>query len=152
MANFPEVSGEQLFLVDTGVDTPESEDQSHLLVAGTDVCRSRNGCPIDSEFLLADLMAVQNTYLSTFQSLGGFGLLLGTLGLAVVEVRNVLERRRELALLTAVGFPTSRLRQLVIGEHFGLLLAGLTIGCLAALVTVLPHQWAGQRHGPPGCR
>ena len=30
-------------------------------------------------------MAVQNTYLSTFQSLGGLGLLLGTVGLAVVN-------------------------------------------------------------------
>ena len=39
---------------------------------------------------------VENTYLSTFQSLGGLGLLLGTIGLAAVMFRNVLERRREL--------------------------------------------------------
>ena len=46
---------------------------------------------------LAAFLAVQNTYLSTFQSLGALGLLLGTVGLAVVQLRNVLERRGELA-------------------------------------------------------
>ena len=47
---------------------------------------------------------VENTYLSTFQALGALGLLLGTFGLGAVLVRNVLERRREVALLQAVGF------------------------------------------------
>ena len=47
---------------------------------------------------------VENTYLSTFQSLGGLGLISGTIGLAAVMFRNVLERRRELALLRAVGY------------------------------------------------
>ena len=45
--------------------------------------------------------AVQNTYLSTFQSLGGLGLLLGTFGLATVQLRSVLERRGELALIAS---------------------------------------------------
>ena len=53
---------------------------------------------------LAQFHRVENTYLSTFQTLGGLGLLLGTVGLATVLLRNVLERRRELALLGAVGF------------------------------------------------
>ena len=53
---------------------------------------------------LAEFHRVENTYLSTFQTLGGLGLLLGTIGLAAVLLRNVLERRRELALLGAVGY------------------------------------------------
>ncbi len=53
---------------------------------------------------LANFHRVENTYLSTFQMLGGLGLLLGTLGMAAVLLRNVLERRRELALLRAVGY------------------------------------------------
>ena len=53
---------------------------------------------------LAAFHRVENTYLSTFQALGGLGLLLGTIGLAAVMFRNVLERRRELALLRAVGY------------------------------------------------
>ena len=53
---------------------------------------------------LAQFHRVENTYLSTFQALGGLGLLLGTVGLATVLLRNVLERRRELALFGAVGY------------------------------------------------
>jgi hypothetical protein len=53
---------------------------------------------------LAEFHRVENTYLSTFQTLGGLGLLLGTVGLATVVLRNALERRRELALLGAVGY------------------------------------------------
>ncbi|NMC20041.1 MAG: ABC transporter permease, partial [Thermogutta sp.] len=41
----------------------------------------------------AALLVVQNTYLSTFQSLGGLGLLLGTFGLAATQIRGVAERQ-----------------------------------------------------------
>ena len=59
---------------------------------------------MDAREQLAQFLAVQNTYLSTFQSLGALGLLLGTIGLAVVQLRSVLERRGELALMRAGGF------------------------------------------------
>jgi ABC-type lipoprotein release transport system permease subunit len=88
---------------------------------------------------LADFLAVQDTYLSTFQSLGGLGLLLGTLGLAAVELRSVFERRGELAILRAAGFRRRRLAGLVLLEHAVLLVAGLGIGVLAALLAVLPQ-------------
>jgi len=92
---------------------------------------------------LADLLAVQNTYLSTFQSLGALGLLLGTFGLAAVQARNVLERRRELGLLRAVGFRAARLAGLVMLENVALLVGGLLTGTLAALVALLPQLFAG---------
>ncbi|HEY5909485.1 MAG TPA: ABC transporter permease, partial [Verrucomicrobiae bacterium] len=82
--------------------------------------------------------AVQNTYLGTFQILGGLGLLLGSAGLGVVVLRNVLERRGELGLLAAVGYRRRTLRWLVLGEHAALLAAGLGLGILAAGVAVLP--------------
>ena len=87
---------------------------------------------------LAAFNAVQNTYLSTFQILGGLGLLLGSVGLGVVVMRNVLERRSELALLLAVGFRRRALQWLVLSEHGALLLFGLAAGVIAALVAVLP--------------
>ncbi len=88
---------------------------------------------------LAGFLAVQNTYLSTFQSLGALGLLLGTIGLAVVQLRNVLERRGELALLRAAGFRRATLAALVVLEDMLLLVLGLACGGLAALVAVVPH-------------
>ncbi|MBX3424116.1 MAG: ABC transporter permease [Pirellulales bacterium] len=96
----------------------------------------------DARLRLADLMAVQNTYLSTFQSLGGLGLLLGVAGLAVVQLRSMLERRGELALMRAAGFSRRRLVQMVLRENVLLLAGGLAIGCLAALAAVLPHAWS----------
>ena len=81
---------------------------------------------------------MQNTYLATFQSLGGLGLLLGTIGLAVVEWRNVLERRGELALLRAAGYRARTLGFLVAAENVFLLITGLAIGIVAAFVAVLP--------------
>lgn len=88
---------------------------------------------------LAGFLAVQNTYLSTFQALGGLGLLLGTFGLGAVMLRNVLERRSELALLRAVGFQNSRIALLVLYENGLLMSWGLAAGTVAALIAMTPH-------------
>ncbi|MHC4876238.1 MAG: ABC transporter permease [Planctomycetota bacterium] len=88
---------------------------------------------------IAAFLVVQNTYLSTFQSLGGLGLLLGTLGLATVMLRNVVERREELALLRAVGFKRNGLSIMVLSENAMLLLLGLLAGTVSALLAMLPH-------------
>lgn len=88
--------------------------------------------------ILNKFIAVQNTYLSTFLALGGLGVLLGTLGLIIVLLRNALERRREFALLLAIGFRPGELGVLLLWENAGLLLLGLLIGTTAALVAVAP--------------
>jgi ABC-type lipoprotein release transport system permease subunit len=87
---------------------------------------------------LADFQAVQNTYLSIFQALGGLGLLLGSVGLAIVVARNVLERRREFGLLEAVGFQQRQLRKLVFAEHRWLIVCGLVVGTVSAVIGVWP--------------
>ena len=81
---------------------------------------------------------VENTYLSTFQALGGLGLMLGVFGLVAVIARNVLERRRELALLGAAGFTGRDLQRLVVSEHLALVLLGLVIGLAAAITAIAP--------------
>ncbi len=87
---------------------------------------------------LATYHRVENTYLSTFQMLGALGLLLGTVGLAAVLARNVLERRRELALLTAVGYRRSHLAVMILAENALILVGGLLIGTMCALVAIIP--------------
>ncbi|REJ77089.1 MAG: ABC transporter permease [Acidobacteria bacterium] len=94
--------------------------------------------------VLESFQAVENTYLSTFQVLGGLGLLLGTLGLAVVLLRGVLERSAELATLQAVGFARRKLGWTVLAENAVLLLLGVLLGATAALVAVAPHLLGGQ--------
>lgn len=88
---------------------------------------------------LANYRAVENTYLSTFQTLGGLGLLLGTLGLGVVLLRNVIERRGELATLRAFGFRRSALSLMLLAENGFLLAVSMLIGSFSAIVAVSPH-------------
>jgi putative ABC transport system permease protein len=87
---------------------------------------------------LAEFSSVENTYLSIFQMLGGLGLILGSVGLGLVVLRNVLDRRGELAMLRAVGFDKITLRKMIFHEHSGLMLGGLACGVIAALVAVGP--------------
>ena len=134
---FPDEAGSSLFLI-RAADSASSAELATLLETrlsdfGFDA--------VDAQQRLAQFLAVQNTYLSTFQSLGALGLLLGTIGLAIAQLRSALERRGELALLRSTGFRRQRLSELLLGENLVLLLAGLACGCLAALVATLPH-WA----------
>ena len=99
---------------------------------------------------LREYHAIQNTYLSTFQTLGGLGLVLGTLGMAAVLLRNVWERRSEMALLRALGFRRSTLGWLVLAENGALLLAGLGVGCVSALLAIVPQLLAAPREVPWG--
>jgi ABC-type lipoprotein release transport system permease subunit len=97
---------------------------------------------------LASYHAVEDTYLSTFQALGGFGLLLGTLGLGIALLRSLIERRGELATLRAFGFRRSRIARIVIAENGFLLLLGVAIGTISGLLAVAPHLGTGAEHLP----
>ncbi len=131
---FPEVSGYQFFLV---------ADERDDLAALASVLENRLGDigmdVSDARAVLAGLLAVQNTYLRTFQSLGALGLLLGTIGLAIAQLRSVLERRQELAVMRAIGFSRRRLAATVMSETATLLLMGIGCGTVCAILAVLPH-------------
>lgn len=88
---------------------------------------------------LLEFYSVESTYLSVFLVLGGLGLLLGSLGVGLVVLRNVLERRSEFAILRCVGFARGRVRRVVMAEHWFLLLAGLVIGLVASVVAIWPN-------------
>jgi putative ABC transport system permease protein len=130
---FPDESGYRMFLMDAPSNSV-SQVSATLSRALQDVGLELTPA---AERLNA-FNAVQNTYLGTFQVLGGLGLLLGSAGLGVVVLRNVLERRGELGLLLAVGFRRRALQRLVLSEHGALLGMGLGLGIAAAAVAVLP--------------
>lgn len=139
---FPTISGYRAFLI----KAPNEPDKVATFLE--DRFGDEGLDTMDAKTRLADLLAVQNTYISTFRSLGALGLLLGTFGLAAVQLRNVFERRKELALLRAVGFRKLRLGEMVLLENLVLLLGGLATGTLAALLSVLPHMFLGGAHVP----
>ena len=143
VARFPGESGYRMFLI----DTPSNK----AATVSTLLTRALQDVGLEltpTTRRLAAFNAVQNTYLNTFQILGGLGLLLGSAGLGVVVLRNVLERRGELALLQAVGFRRRSLRWLVLTEHGALLLLGLAVGLTAALAAILPVWMAPGSQAP----
>lgn len=140
---FPDQGGYGLFLLDVA---PEASSlaagvlEEELADFGFDV--------VSTAERLASFHRVENTYLSTFQTLGGLGLLLGTLGLATVLLRNVLERRRELALLKAIGYNSAHFALMVITENAFLVGCGLVTGAVSALVAIGPAFFSRGGHFP----
>jgi hypothetical protein len=134
---FPSEPGYRLFLIDApepnlAAVTATLEDR--LADFGFDV--------VPTSERLANFHRVENTYLSTFQMLGGLGLILGTLGMAAVLLRNVFERRKELALLRAVGYNSSHFTLMVVAENALLLCGGLATGVLCAMLAIAPVFFA----------
>lgn len=131
---FPDQQGYRFFLIDT-----PAPEQSQVIASKLEERLSDYGVDVqETSDRLAGFHRVENTYLSTFQMLGGLGLLLGTLGMAAVLLRNVLERRRELALLRVVGYNSSHFSLMVIAENAMLLCCGLVTGTVCALLAIAP--------------
>ena len=130
---FPRIEGFRFFLMETPPGTDEEVTaalEDRLSDYGFDV--------VPTAVRLAAFHRVNNTYLSTFQALGGMGLLLGTFGLGVVLLRNVLEHRREMALMAALGYQAGHLARMVISENLLLLGWGLLFGVFSAAVAIVP--------------
>ena len=134
LEHFPGRGGYGYFLI----DAPPADEheiartfEAGLAPFGFDVTTAREK--------LESYKVVEHTYLATFQMVGGLGLLLGTVGLGVILLRNVLERRGELATMRAFGFRRSTLAAMILAENAFLLIAGILVGTLAALLAVAPR-------------
>ena len=132
---FPSQSGYQYFLIKT---PPELREETLKTLEKT--LEDYGFDVMSASERLASFRAVENTYISTFQSLGGLGVLLGTFGLALVLFRNIIERRGELATLRAFGFRRQLLAKMLFLESCFLLIIGMLIGIAAGIVAILGSQ------------
>jgi putative ABC transport system permease protein len=130
---FPEEEGYRFLLVEAPADRV-----AQVAAAIEEGAADLGAVAVRSNERLAEFHRVENTYLSTFQTLGGLGLLVGTVGLAAVLLRNVLERQRELALLGAVGYGRLHIFTIVVAENLLLLAWGLAIGTVCAVMAIAP--------------
>ena len=145
---FPSQQGYRYFLIDAP-DAKTASAAEHLAGVLEKELTTFGFDAVTTVERLEAFHRVENTYLSTFQSLGALGLLLGTVGLAAVMFRNVLERRRELALLRAVGYDKRHVSQMILAEAVLLLSAGLGAGVVSAALAVAP-AWTDHAGRGPG--
>lgn len=131
--NFPSTSGSKIMLI----DAPKANQQqftgllnSALTDYGIEITPTANR--------LAEFNSVENTYLTVFMVLGGLGVIIGTFGLGVVLLRNMLERRSEIALLMAIGYQRQQVFRLIFIENLIILILGLATGVLSAIIGILP--------------
>jgi putative ABC transport system permease protein len=133
LKNYPTHSGTSVFLIDG-----KPENQQAISDELQSVFRDYGWEMQSTATRLVEFYSVTNTYLSIFLALGALGLILGTIGLAVILARTLLERRREIALMQAVGFSNQPIFRIITSEYLLLLFAGVIIGFAAAVVATLP--------------
>lgn len=142
---FPSEEGYRAFLFDVpnGAEEPaRAALEGRLNLVGMDItpCAER----------LREFYSVESTYMTMFLVLGGLGLLLGSVGMGLVVMRNVMERRGELAILRAVGYERSTVRRIVLVEHWLLLFLGILVGVVASAVAMWPSFHSPAVHVPYG--
>ena len=133
LKNYPSSSGSNLFLVEGTQENEQAigeELQSTFRDYGWEIELAAKR--------LVEFYSVTNTYLSIFLALGTLGLILGTIGLAVILARTLLERKREIALMQAIGFKIKTLFKILVSEYLILLLSGVLIGFVTAVLATLP--------------
>ncbi len=136
LEKFPSHPGYSIFLADLPPSSPSppSSLRAQLETSARDV----GGRVELTRDILAAFHRIENTYIAIFNVLGSLGVVLGSLGLAIVVARNLRERRGEFAVMSALGIPRPVLARLVFAEFSRLVLWGLAIGTLASLVAILP--------------
>ena len=130
---YPSEHGFRMFLLDTPPDSAQriaSELNGDLERFGIDVRPA-----VDR---LREFYTVESTYLAMFLVLGGLGLALGSAAMGVVVVRNLFERRREVAMLRALGFCRAAILRLFLVEYGMLVLMGIAVGSASAAVSMVP--------------
>jgi len=133
LENYPTNSGSNLFLIE---GNPENEKAIGEELQS--VFRDYGWEMESAAKRLVEFYSVTNTYLSIFLALGALGLILGTIGLAVILARTFLERRREIAVMQAVGFTANSIFKTLVCEYLNLLFIGVLIGFITAVVATLP--------------
>jgi ABC-type antimicrobial peptide transport system permease subunit len=69
---------------------------------------------------------------------GALGMIIGIAGLGFVLLRNYNQRKREFALLMAIGYQVKKIRKMILSEQLLILFAGVSAGVISAIVATLP--------------
>ncbi|MHA2216846.1 MAG: ABC transporter permease [Candidatus Hodarchaeales archaeon] len=81
-----------------------------------------------------EMMTQMTSFLQIYVN---FGLIIGAVGMAVISVRNVAERKREIGMMRAIGFPRLQVMLAALLELLVLGFIGLIIGVVNGLLVNL---------------
>lgn len=130
---YPSISGNSVFLIDG--------DNKHTDNYLSTLSQIFEGYGVEVQTTtdrLASFYAVTNTYLSVFSFLGLLGMVIGIAGLGFVLLRNYNRRKKEFALLLAVGITVVKIKRMIFSEQLLILIAGISAGVISALIATLP--------------
>lgn len=83
--------------------------------------------------LVSDFVQIGNSFLALFQGFLGLGLVVGIAGLGIIAIRSVVERRREIGMLRALGFRRRMVLAAFLLENSYVTLLGIIIGVALGL-------------------
>lgn len=133
LKHFPSINGSNVFLID-GKQAEREQIAREMNLA----FRDKGWVMTHTAERLAMFKSVENTYLSIFMILGGLGIFIGTIGLAIVLLRVMIDRRGEFATLFALGYQQRDVLKIIIYEFSILLLYGIVAGFISAILAVYP--------------
>ncbi len=124
-------------------DSPAIEDVAQSIEDFTNTKDSGYRKLIGDEFMVAtatslyskleaslEMMEQMTNFLQIYVN---FGLIIGAVGMAVISVRNVAERKREIGMMRAIGFPRYQVMTAALLELMVLGFIGLIIGVVNGL-------------------
>lgn len=128
-ANFQRIRGEYLFKLKPGEDA---------VVAAREIEAAFTASGMDAESIEREAqqeLQQQKQFLTLFQLFLGFGLVVGIASLGIVTARSVIERRQEIGMLRAIGYPRKQILRMFLIEVFFTTTLGVLIGGAIGIFT-----------------
>ncbi|MCK5560302.1 MAG: FtsX-like permease family protein, partial [Thermoplasmata archaeon] len=84
---------------------------------------------------LLDDIQYEQSFMALFQVFLGLGLIVGIVGLGVITLRTIHERRWEIGVLRAIGFRRNQILKLFLTEIIFIVIIGILIGILVGILS-----------------
>jgi putative ABC transport system permease protein len=83
--------------------------------------------------IISDFIQIGNSFLGVFEAFLALGLVVGIAGLGIISIRSVVERRKEIGMLRAIGFRRRMVLSAFLLENSYVALLGIFIGTVLGI-------------------
>jgi putative ABC transport system permease protein len=88
---------------------------------------------IDIPAVVAQIIQIERSFLGVFEAFLALGLVVGIAGLGIISIRSVVERRKEIGVLRAIGFKRRMVLSAFLLENSYVALLGILIGIVLGI-------------------